>query len=145
MAKTPPPKPQSTARGFAAGLLVAALIVAIGLAVVWFVRRGQPQQTEPGPMATATPPAAPAPSPTVQLPPPLPPEPSEAEMESVQRIPPPELQQKLADGTAIAIDTRDVQSYEEGHIPGALQIPLGFVQGEVPWFPKDKLIVTYCT
>ena len=43
------------------------------------------------------------------------------------------------------IDVRDADSYKERHIPGALHIPLAYIAGEVPYLPKDKPIVTYCT
>jgi len=46
---------------------------------------------------------------------------------------------------AIVIDVRDVDSYIAGHIPGSLHIPLSYIDGEVPYLPKDKAIVTYCT
>ncbi len=38
----------------------------------------------------------------------------------------------------------DQQAYIEGHIPGAWQMPLQFVEGEISYMPKDKKIVTYC-
>ena len=43
------------------------------------------------------------------------------------------------------IDVRDASAYLTAHIPGALQIPLARVEGEVPHLAKDKPIVTYCT
>ena len=43
------------------------------------------------------------------------------------------------------IDVRDADSYKERHIPGALHIPLAYIDGEVPYLPRDKPIVTYCT
>lgn len=43
------------------------------------------------------------------------------------------------------LDVRDAESYLASHIPGSLQIPLTRVEGEVPYLPKDKPIVAYCT
>jgi rhodanese-related sulfurtransferase len=43
------------------------------------------------------------------------------------------------------LDVRDAESYLASHIPGALQIPLSRVEGEVPYLPKGKPIVAYCT
>ena len=43
------------------------------------------------------------------------------------------------------LDVRDVDAYAASHIPGALQIPLARVEGEIPYLPKDKPLITYCT
>ena len=43
------------------------------------------------------------------------------------------------------IDVRSMEQYLAGHIPGALHIPVGRVEGEIPYLPKDKPVVTYCT
>ena len=50
---------------------------------------------------------------------------------------------KAADVTIV--DVRDADSFLASHIPGALHIPLARVEGEVPYLPKTKPIVTYCT
>ena len=43
------------------------------------------------------------------------------------------------------LDVRTIDQYAASHIPGALQIPLARVEGEIPYLPKNKPIVTYCT
>lgn len=43
------------------------------------------------------------------------------------------------------IDVRDLDGYAQGHIPGAMHIPLNFVESQVPYLPKDRRIVAYCT
>lgn len=43
------------------------------------------------------------------------------------------------------LDVRDADAYLAQHVPGALQIPLSRVEGEVPYLPKGKVIVAYCT
>jgi rhodanese-related sulfurtransferase len=53
---------------------------------------------------------------------------------------------KLADeGKAVFLDVRAIEQYKATHIQDALHIPVTLVQGEIPYLPKDKLIVTYCT
>jgi rhodanese-related sulfurtransferase len=53
---------------------------------------------------------------------------------------------KLLDANGAAVlDVRDVDAYLAAHIPGALQIPLARVEGEVPYLPKDKPLLAYCT
>jgi len=53
---------------------------------------------------------------------------------------------QLADANnATILDVRDAEAYLASHIPGALQIPLSRVEGEVPFLPKGKSVVAYCT
>lgn len=53
---------------------------------------------------------------------------------------------KLVDSGAVTIiDVRDADSFIASHIPGALQIPLARIEGEVDYLPKGKPILTYCT
>ena len=67
------------------------------------------------------------------------------ESSSVPRIDPAELLGHFKAADVTIIDVRDADSYLAAHIPGALHIPLARVQGEVPYLPKVKPIVTYCT
>ncbi len=64
---------------------------------------------------------------------------------SVHRITPEELKQKFDRGEVTIIDVRDADAYLAGHIPGALQIPFSRIEGEIPFLPKAKQIVFYCT
>ena len=43
------------------------------------------------------------------------------------------------------IDVREADQFTASHIPGALQIHLARIEGEIPYLPKGKPIVTYCT
>lgn len=113
------------------GLAVLAL-------VAWALTRSLEapiNPTVPAPVATAAPAPAPAPEPEVQDP----------ERAAVPRISVDELKQKLAKGEVTVIDVRDADAYMAGHIPGALHIPLTRIEGEIPYLPRTKLIVTYCT
>src|ERR1041385_5185302 len=56
-----------------------------------------------------------------------------------------EAKQLLDASGATTLDVRDVDAYSASHTPGALQIPLSRVEGEIPYFPKDKPIIAYCT
>lgn len=44
----------------------------------------------------------------------------------------------------LIIDVRKKSSYEEGHVPGAVNIPLSQLENELANLPKDRPIVTYC-
>jgi hypothetical protein len=70
---------------------------------------------------------------------------AEPSLESVPRIAMPDFRQRLDHGEIVVIDVRDIADYTAGHIPGAIHIPLSFIQGELPYLPRGKPIVTYCT
>jgi hypothetical protein len=44
----------------------------------------------------------------------------------------------------LIIDVRAAQSYQEGHIKGAVSIPETDVDARLSEIPKDKLVVAYC-
>ena len=69
----------------------------------------------------------------------------EMQVAQVPRIKPQELRDLIAANAVTVIDVRDAQSYSNAHIPGSLHIPLARIDGEVPYLPKGKPIVTYCT
>jgi len=48
-------------------------------------------------------------------------------------------------GTAVFLDVRSTSSYSQGHIPGALSIPLGELQDRTSELNPDDWIITYCT
>lgn len=122
--------------GFAAGVLV----VALG-AGAWFMMQRKPEPAAP---AAVQQPAQMMPATTAPAD-----DHDHAELEkliaTLPRISPDALADELKAGTAIAIDVRDQRAFIDGHIPGAWQIPLQFVEGELPYFPKDKKLVTYCS
>ena len=64
---------------------------------------------------------------------------------AVPRISVDDLKQKMMRNEVTVIDVRDADSYMDAHIPGSLHIPLARIEGEIPYLPKDKPIVTYCT
>jgi Rhodanese-like domain len=92
--------------------------------------------------------ATPAPSPVSANETPAAPSPSEftaTEVAAAPRISVKEAKRLVDEGGAVVIDVRNIDNYAAGHISGSLQIPLEYVQGEIPWFPKDKKLITYCT
>lgn len=56
-----------------------------------------------------------------------------------------ELKALLDRDEAVVIDVRSIEQYFAGHIPASLHIPVPRIEGEIPYLPKGKLIVTYCT
>ena len=64
---------------------------------------------------------------------------------SVPRITVAELKKAMAAGSVLLIDTRDPQSFENGHLPGAIVIALAEVSRKAPELKAvKKTIVTYC-
>jgi thiosulfate sulfurtransferase len=56
-----------------------------------------------------------------------------------------ELKTLMAKKQVVIVDVRDPQSFGEGHIPGAVNVPFDFLPNHVDEWKKDKrLIVTYC-
>jgi 3-mercaptopyruvate sulfurtransferase SseA len=51
----------------------------------------------------------------------------------------------LDDQSAVFLDVRDPATYEAGHIPGALNIPLAQLETRLSELDANRLIVTYCT
>jgi rhodanese-related sulfurtransferase len=45
---------------------------------------------------------------------------------------------------ALVIDVREISEYEEGHIPGAVNIPLRTVAANVDKIPTDRQVYVYC-
>jgi rhodanese-related sulfurtransferase len=114
----------------AVGTFIALSLISL---VAWAIARpktAEPvaQQAAAAPAATATPAA----------------EHQHVEGE-FERITIDELKPLIDKGDVTVIDVRSMEQYLAAHIPGSLHIPVARVEGEVPYLPKDKLIVTYCT
>jgi hydroxyacylglutathione hydrolase len=65
-------------------------------------------------------------------------------IESVQQIDARDLQESLARGAVTVLDVRSQVEWDEGHIPGALHIPLGYVSDHIADIPRSKPIVLQC-
>jgi rhodanese-related sulfurtransferase len=64
---------------------------------------------------------------------------------SFRRVSAHEVKPQFDRGEVTLIDVREADQFTASHIPGALQIPLARIEGEIPYLPKNKPIVTYCT
>jgi 3-mercaptopyruvate sulfurtransferase SseA len=53
----------------------------------------------------------------------------------------------IENGEAVIVDVRSTAAYEDGHIAGAISIPLEVIQAnpEDIGLDKDQWIITYCT
>jgi hypothetical protein len=102
----------------------------------------EPQNSALPPMAS---PRASAPPPITRSPVLTEREPTKEEVVDVPRSKAEVVLEQFEAKNVTIIDVRDADSYKERHIPGALHIPLAYIDGEVPYLPRDKPIVTYCT
>ncbi len=69
----------------------------------------------------------------------------DAALASAPRVTIDEFKQLWAGNNALIIDVRDPQKYAEGHIPGALSMPLDDLMARVPELKKaSKPILVYC-
>ncbi len=55
-----------------------------------------------------------------------------------------ELLKRIRDGTATALDVRPAGEYRSGHLPGALNIPLGELENRLAELDPKREIVAYC-
>ena len=64
---------------------------------------------------------------------------------NVPRISIDEMKALMSKKQVLVIDVRDAQSFAEGHIPGAVHIPLADIAQHAERLKKEKrVIVTYC-
>jgi hypothetical protein len=115
-------------------VLVGGLIVVVALVAFVVFRSSRTESVAPASTA-ATPAAAAAPAADHD----------HGAEASIRRITAVELRAATEGGQAAVIDVRDLDSYAAGHIAGAMHIPLSFIESQVAYLPRDKMLVTYCT
>ncbi|MGD2084226.1 MAG: metalloregulator ArsR/SmtB family transcription factor [Chromatiales bacterium] len=55
-----------------------------------------------------------------------------------------DLLERARDGLVTVIDVRPPEEYAQGHIRGALNVPLGELEAHLEQLPRDREIVAYC-
>lgn len=56
-----------------------------------------------------------------------------------------EVHQEMIEGKDFfLLDVREYEEYEEGHLPGAICIPLQTVKQQIDAIPNDKPVYVYC-
>ena len=63
----------------------------------------------------------------------------------VPRVPLDEAKEAFDNGTAVFVDTRSYDSYIEGHIPGAVLVPLSETEAGLGQLNPSSWIIPYCT
>ena len=67
-----------------------------------------------------------------------------ANSDEVPRITLDEAKAAFDKGTAIFIDARAAEAYKDGHIKGAISVPIGSTD-DFSTLPKGKTIIVYCS
>ncbi|MCC5581468.1 metalloregulator ArsR/SmtB family transcription factor [Microtetraspora sp. AC03309] len=65
-------------------------------------------------------------------------------IDSLEGVTADELAGRLADPNTMVIDVRSADSYAEGHLPGAVSLPLEELRDRLDELPHDVEIVAYC-
>ncbi len=67
------------------------------------------------------------------------------DLAAVPRISQAEFKELLAENRVLVIDTRDAGSYQQGHVPGAISVPLAELGEHLARLKAEKRpIVAYC-
>ncbi len=62
----------------------------------------------------------------------------------LEALPGDQLERLLNDEQAVLIDVRPQLEYEDGHIPGAIAVPIEELPSRLDELPRDRPIVAYC-
>jgi hydroxyacylglutathione hydrolase len=65
-------------------------------------------------------------------------------LQTVEQVSMDEVERALRDGDATVLDVRGSSEYLEGHMPGAISVPLGFIPRRIDEIPADKPLVVHC-
>ena len=65
-------------------------------------------------------------------------------LESAKRMNRDEAIKMVKSGKAVWVDVRPVDQYNQGHITGAMNIPLSDLPARMNELPKNKYLITYC-
>lgn len=65
-------------------------------------------------------------------------------MQGIQNVYPEEIDRYVGDSSAIIIDLRTKNEYDEGHINGAVNMSVESIESNIYLIPKNKTIIVYC-
>jgi hypothetical protein len=66
------------------------------------------------------------------------------ELSTAKRIPRNEAMKLVKEKKAVWVDVRSKDAYDQSHIPGAINIPLGELPNHLTKLPPRKFLITYC-
>jgi hydroxyacylglutathione hydrolase len=68
----------------------------------------------------------------------------DGELATIERVSPATLRERMASDEVAVLDVRGAAEYEAGHIPGALNVPAGYLRGRLAEVPADVPVVVHC-
>jgi 3-mercaptopyruvate sulfurtransferase SseA len=68
----------------------------------------------------------------------------ESHREEFEALDADELIRRAREGSVQVFDVRPPREFEAGHLPGAINVPLGQLEHVYAQLPKDSAIVAYC-
>jgi rhodanese-related sulfurtransferase/DNA-binding transcriptional ArsR family regulator len=63
---------------------------------------------------------------------------------ALEAVPAKELLERARKGLVTVLDVRPAQEYAAGHVPGAVNIPIERLEGELARLPKKREVIAYC-
>lgn len=66
------------------------------------------------------------------------------ELETIEQATADDIARALASGEATVLDVRSSAEFQEGHIPGALHVPMGFIPRRLAELPDDQPVIVHC-
>jgi rhodanese-related sulfurtransferase/DNA-binding transcriptional ArsR family regulator len=64
--------------------------------------------------------------------------------QTLEAVPAMELLERARNGLVTVLDVRPAQEYAAGHLPGAVNIPIERLEGELARLPKKREVIAYC-
>ncbi len=64
--------------------------------------------------------------------------------DQLEPVPRSELLERVRNGLATVVDVRPPEEYASGHVPGAVNIPLKYLEQRLKELPREQEIVAYC-
>jgi rhodanese-related sulfurtransferase/DNA-binding transcriptional ArsR family regulator len=64
--------------------------------------------------------------------------------DALEPVPATELLERMRDGLVTVLDVRPPEEYAQGHVPGALNVPLDRLRETLENLPTDREVVAYC-
>jgi predicted sulfurtransferase len=66
------------------------------------------------------------------------------QLAAVRRISRQDAMKMMKQKKAVYVDVRSKESYDQGHLPGAISIPLSELESRFKDLPRGKFLITYC-
>ena len=66
------------------------------------------------------------------------------ELATAKRISREDAMKMVKQKKAVYVDVRSKESYDQGHLPGAISLPLSELQARFKELPTGKYLITYC-